>query len=143
MKIVIIADDEFKNELLAQGAGDQGELIRQTAPAPVPGADAYLDLLFTPLAARINKLSECLPALIIVNAVTTMTSQLPAGFTRINGWKTLLKRPVVEIAGTEAGKGPVATIFSAFNKTIEWVPDIPGFVTARVISMIINEAWFA
>jgi 3-hydroxybutyryl-CoA dehydrogenase len=32
---------------------------------------------------------------------------------------------------------------AVFNKKIEWVPDIPGFVTARVISMIINEAYFA
>jgi 3-hydroxybutyryl-CoA dehydrogenase len=26
---------------------------------------------------------------------------------------------------------------------MEWVPDVPGFITARVIAMIVNEAWFA
>ena len=26
---------------------------------------------------------------------------------------------------------------------MEWLPDAPGFVSARVISMIINEAFFA
>ena len=34
-------------------------------------------------------------------------------------------------------------IFDRLNKKTEWVPDEPGFITARVISMIINEAWFA
>jgi 3-hydroxybutyryl-CoA dehydrogenase len=34
-------------------------------------------------------------------------------------------------------------VFSCFNKKIEWTPDIPGFLTPRVISMIINEAYFA
>jgi len=29
------------------------------------------------------------------------------------------------------------------NKKIEWVPDIAGFISARVVSMIVNEAWFA
>ena len=142
MKIVVIADDEAKNELLAQGTVDPVELIWQQAPAAIPGADAYLDLLFTPGTERINKLREFLPAPVIVNSVITTTNMLPAGFTRINGWKTFLKRPVVETAESVTNNDSVAMVFSAFNKTIEWVPDIPGFITARVISMIINEAWF-
>ena len=31
----------------------------------------------------------------------------------------------------------------AWAKNPTWVPDEPGFITARVIAMIINEAWFA
>jgi 3-hydroxybutyryl-CoA dehydrogenase len=34
-------------------------------------------------------------------------------------------------------------IFGVFNKKLEWLPDVPGFITPRVISMIINEAYFA
>ncbi len=30
-----------------------------------------------------------------------------------------------------------------FGRRVEWLPDEPGFVTPRVISMIINEAYFA
>ena len=39
-------------------------------------------------------------------------------------------------------KAEADTIFSFFNKSIEWVPDIVGFISPRVISMIINEAFF-
>jgi 3-hydroxybutyryl-CoA dehydrogenase len=34
-------------------------------------------------------------------------------------------------------------VFSLFNKKIEWLPDEIGFVTPRIISMIINEAFIA
>ena len=31
---------------------------------------------------------------------------------------------------------------SELGKTIEWTPDIPGFISARILSAIINEAYF-
>ena len=34
-------------------------------------------------------------------------------------------------------------IIAAIGRTAEWVPDIPGFISARVVSMVINEAYFA
>ena len=55
-----------------------------------------------------------------------------------------MNRPVIELAA--AGKewtDKAGSLCAAFNKTAEWVPDLPGFVSARVVSMIINEAWFA
>ncbi len=32
---------------------------------------------------------------------------------------------------------------ASFNKTIEWTADIIGFITPRVISMLVNEAYYA
>jgi len=81
--------------------------------------------------------------MIAVNAVDTTTNQLPADFVRINGWNSFLQRPLAEAAGGTNDRERTATIFSCFNKTIEWVPDVPGFITARVVCMIINEAYFA
>ena len=40
-------------------------------------------------------------------------------------------------------KHATETAFSLFNKTIQWLPDEPGFVTPRVISMVINEAFIS
>ena len=34
-------------------------------------------------------------------------------------------------------------ILGSFNKKIEWLEDTPGFISARVIAMIINEAYYA
>jgi 3-hydroxybutyryl-CoA dehydrogenase len=143
MKIAVIADADGKEELLAQGMPEGVDLCWQEEPVPVAGADGYIDLLFHPAEERINKLAALLPATVIVNAVNSTTAELPQGFTRINGWKTFLKRSLVEATAKEGDRAAAERIISAFNKTIEWVPDSRGFITARVISMIINEAWFA
>jgi 3-hydroxybutyryl-CoA dehydrogenase len=72
------------------------------------------------------------------------TEQLPSNIIRFNGWSTFLNRPTLELAtpGKEWMEKAIS-VCSALNKTPEWVPDLPGFVSARVVSMIINEAWFA
>lgn len=149
MKIVVITNDALREELLEQGLQDRTEVEWQEEFDPVQGADGYIDLLFSHSADRIEKLKklsaghEGQPATIIVNNVNSTTSGLPTGFIRINGWNSFLKRPLVEAAGDEPYKAPAEKIFSCFNKKIEWVADVPGFITARIISMIINEAWIS
>ena len=142
MKVVVITDDDRRDELLAQGTADNIEIIWQKEQGPVPGADAYIDLLFDPSSERIEKLTQLQASVVIVNAVHTAEEELPAGFIRINGWKSFLKKALVEASGNSANRIAAEKIFSSFNRTIEWTPGIPGFITARVISMIINEAWF-
>jgi 3-hydroxybutyryl-CoA dehydrogenase len=143
MKIAVITNDVLKEEWLAQGMQDTAGIEWLTEPIAIENADCYIDLLFQPDEERINKLQKLQPSLIIVNAVIVTLDDLPEKFIRINGWPTFLKRPVVESSGSNDDlKKQVQKIFSAFNKTAEWVPDVPGFITARVISMIINEAYF-
>jgi 3-hydroxybutyryl-CoA dehydrogenase len=142
MKIAVITNEELKEELLAQGMADELEVDWLTEINPVPGAIAYIDLLFNHSTERINKLKTLQPATIIINAVIQTLESMPAGFIRVNGWNSFLKRPVMEAAGAANDRAAAAMVFSSFHKKIEWVPDIPGFITARVISMIINEAYF-
>jgi len=147
MQIVVVANEGLKMELLAQGL--KADVIVEWINEPAtllqfPDADAYIDLLFQDEAERIKALQQVLPKPILVNAVIAVLNQLPEGFIRFNGWNTFLKRPVVEAAAIdEKMKTKAEQIFSLFNKKIEWVPDIPGFISARVIAMVINEAYFA
>ena len=143
MKIAVIADEKIKEELLAQGlvAGVQVEWL--STPLPVAGVEGYIDLLFRPDPDHIKKLNALPPSLLVVNSVVQTLGELPGIPVRINGWPGFLKRSLVEASCTDEDvKKRTAKIFSALNKTIEWVPDIPGFISARVISMIINEAYF-
>ena len=141
MKIVVITNETLKQELLAQGLSDIMQVTWQSTPMLLEGAIGYIDLLFDDSEERIEKLKQLQPAAIIVNAVYT-NMELPSGFIRINGWNSFLKRSLTEASGTTEKKVITEKIFGGFNKTVEWVPDIPGFITARVISMIINEAFF-
>jgi 3-hydroxybutyryl-CoA dehydrogenase len=143
MKIAIITDDALKEEWMSQGMHDEVQIEWLSEPKAVEAADCYIDLLFQTDGERINKLQKLQPAIIIVNSVITTLDNLPENFIRINGWPTFLKRTVVESScNSDDVKSNGEKIFLAFNKTVEWVPDVPGFITARVISMIINEAYF-
>ncbi len=80
---------------------------------------------------------------VLINAVTETLSQLnfPSNISRINGWPGFLERDVWEIASTDVER--IENIFKNFSRRIFFVKDEPGFVAARVIIMIINEAFFA
>ncbi|MBK7308373.1 MAG: hypothetical protein IPI88_16100 [Chitinophagaceae bacterium] len=65
----------------------------------------------------------------------------PENIYRINGWATFLNRSVWEIAGTVNEE--VDAVFKSLHIKINFVKDEPGFIAARVIAMIINEAYFA
>ena len=144
MKVAVIANDLQKEEMLAQGLRDDVQVYWQNGLTPVPGADCYIDLLFTATDERKSFLKMLQPAIIIVNDVITTLDKLPENFIRINGWTGFLKRPIAEAACNDAAtKTSASTIFSCFSKTTEWVPDTAGLISARVLGMIINEAYFA
>lgn len=145
MKIVVIAGENEREELLANGVIANTEILWIKAPEKAPAdCDCCIDLLFNNDPGRIQALSSLKTRLIIVNAVTNTLAGLPAKFIRINGWPTFLKRDTIEACGTlEPIKIKAEEIFACFNKKISWSPDTPGFVSARIISTIINEAYLA
>jgi 3-hydroxybutyryl-CoA dehydrogenase len=142
MKIAVITNDLLKEEWLFQGRQEAVLIEWLSEPIFVEDADCYIDLLFQPTAERINKLKQLQPAVIIVNSVMTTLNNLPENFIRINGWPSFLKRGIVESSCNDEIKIRAEKIFASFNKKAEWVSDVPGFITARVVSMIINEAYF-
>lgn len=147
MRIVVLANDLLKAELLKQGAAPNGitEWITDINDfSQYPDAEVYIDLLFdNNTNERLEKLKPFENKLIIISDVIKQ-HPLPANFVRINGWPTMLERSVIEASSTnEAISKKAAVVFLCFNKKTEWVPDIPGFISARVIAMIINEAYFA
>lgn len=144
MKIVVITDDALKDELMSGNLADNITVTYSNEPVAAENADCCIDLLFEPAEKRINQLLSSNASLIIVNSVLTTLPSLPSRFVRINGWPTFLKRTIVEAsAATEEIKNKTEEVFACFGKKTEWVPDISGFVTARVVSTIINEAYFA
>jgi len=80
---------------------------------------------------------------VFINAVNDTLSQLqfPKNISRINGWPGFLQRDTWEAASEN--KNAAKEVFNILGWEIIFVKDEPGFVAARVISMIINEAFFA
>ncbi|HEX7846760.1 MAG TPA: 3-hydroxyacyl-CoA dehydrogenase family protein [Chitinophagaceae bacterium] len=145
MQVVVLTDEPLKEELLAQGASDALLLHWVNSPSEFihyKQADAWIDLLFDFSPERIEVLKTIAGKPVFINAVTGSLENLPQNFIRVNGWPGFLKRTLIEMAGPEIERSRAEQIFSCFNKKIGWVADVPGFVSARVISMIINEAYF-
>lgn len=145
MKIAVIAGEIERQELLAQGVKANVELQWVNSPEKVSSdTDCCIDLLFNDDASRIQLLSSLDTLLIIINAVTITSDSLPDNFIRINGWSTFLKRDIIEACcSQESMKAKTEEVLACFNKKTSWTADKPGFVAARIISCIINEAYLA
>ncbi len=80
---------------------------------------------------------------VLINSVsnTLKSSKHGAHVIRLNGWNGFLKRTTWELAGE---KNDILNQLSAqLGVQFSFLPDEPGFVSARVLAMIINEAYFA
>jgi len=146
MRLVILANDQQKEEILSGGIKDDCQVEWIKTPAELSGFDNYdavLDLLFEENGYDLSHLKKISSKPVIVNSVIKTTEEIGIDVIRINGWPGFLKRPVAEISCSDANKTNAEMILNALNKKAEFVPDIRGFVSSRIISMIINEAYFA
>lgn len=80
---------------------------------------------------------------VFINAVsnTLKESNHFSNVVRMNGWNGFIKRNVWEVAGNMSQQH--IDILNAINKSYTVTPDEPGFIAPRILSMIINEAYFA
>ena len=146
MRVLVIGNEKSKEELLGNTTDAAAiQWIKDPGDLPdITGHDACIDLGFDNTTTRTGWLKRLDAPLIIVNAVNTTLARLPNSFVRINGWNTFLQRNIIEAAtANEENKVLAEKVFLYFNKKIQWVPDMMGFITPRVISSIINEAYFA
>ncbi|MEO6219484.1 MAG: 3-hydroxyacyl-CoA dehydrogenase family protein [Ginsengibacter sp.] len=144
MKVIIVATEEQKQEIITYKIKqDQNSLHFIQHIEEIQNYkefDAFFLLTDTIPRASFEDYSG---KPVVINSVTnTLKSlNLPSNFTRINGWPGFLKRPVYEVAANDKNK--TAALFEAMGWDVLYVKDEPGLVAARVISMIINEAYFA
>ncbi len=145
MRVVILTDDNLREELLANSNAVPGNMIWIDTVLQFQDhleADVWIDLLFE--KAHISVLKNFLPKTIIINSVVDTLGETDPSFIRINAWPTFLRSGIIEAAALlSEKKDTIERIFSLFNKKIQWLPDEPGFVTPRVICMIINEAFIS
>lgn len=147
MRLVVLANEELKEELLSTGINDDRKIDFISSSQELSlykDADAVIDLLFEQNGYDVSYLKDLLPKPVFVNSVNKTISEIGFPFIRINAWPGFLKRNVAEVCSNyDLTKIEAEKILSLLNRKAEWVPDIKGFISARVVSMIINEAFFA
>lgn len=138
--IVVAASDEQWDELTGSKPGIDWLRVENTAAFnQYRDADAFFCFKQNDFPAEADSFIK--PVIINSTVHTLAELNLPSNVYRINGWATFLNRSVWEIAGPADPE--IETIFRSINTGLTMVKDEPGFISARVIAMIINEAYFA
>jgi len=80
---------------------------------------------------------------VLINSVsnTLKIGEHGAHVIRLNGWNGFLKRTTWELSGEK--NDTIKQLSDQLGVQFSFLPDEPGFVSARVLAMIINEAYFA
>jgi len=92
--------------------------------------------------ARIGQLGRlCQP--VVINSVAHTLREIGRPFVRINAWPGFLKRPCNELAVRHKEEEEnIAKLFDKLGWPCRFVADIPGMISARILAMIINEAYY-
>ena len=143
VKLAVVCDGLQKTEFLSKKIkpGILPVFFSGVQEIP-PDTDILFDLLFEPTPERIRLLKQFLPRPVIVNAVNDTLTGLQQPFIRINAWPGFLARVVSEIAVSPEQSHLPPAFFESIGWQVIMVPDLPGMVSARITSMMINEAYF-
>lgn len=143
MRLALLADENQFAELMKYGISPDLEIIRISEPAIVEEADIYMDLLFDNKPERIQAWAMVAAPLLFIGAVEYLVEIPGQPFVLINNWPGFIEREIMEAGGPEELKEKAAALAILLNRRLEWVNPVPGLVAARVVSMIINEAFLA
>lgn len=138
--IVVAASDSQWNELTGLRTNVEWQRVAHSADFDqCKNAEAFFCLNDD----EIRNDFESFKKPVFINSVIETLSDLslPTNVYRINGWTTFLHRTVWEIAGV--ANDEIDAILTMLNIKKNFVKDEPGFISARVIAMIVNEAYFA
>ena len=142
MNIFILANEEQKKEILTRLFSEEAFVnIASSFTDFDPSKDYDAFFILNKVKDIDLKIFNGKP--VFINDVIETLSErgYNENVSRINAWPGFLERPLWEVASSDNKKK--TNIFEALNRKVVFVKDEPGFVSARVISMIVNEAFFA
>ncbi|HLY69170.1 MAG TPA: 3-hydroxyacyl-CoA dehydrogenase family protein [Puia sp.] len=145
MKIAVLANNVLKEEFLSKKIPSTVETIMVGSLSQllhVKNADAFFDLEFVLDNQRIRRISEFLPKPVFVNSVINTLSEIGQPFIRMNAWPTFLERNISEIVTAEGQKKSTKEVLDTLEWSFQFVPDVSGMISARIVAMIINEAYY-
>ena len=140
MKIIVLAHDREWNELITSNVDVEWVRINE-APLFSNYLDANAFFNLDNEAWRADYSFSTKP--IFINSVCHTLKEInaPENVIRINAWAGFINRAAWETAGNITEN--VKNVLTILNKKIIPVKDEPGFIAARIIAMIVNEAYFA
>ena len=144
MHIAVRATQQQKDELKNKNF-DSNVTIHWLAENETPQqkTDAFFDLTFNDANVDANDFTN--DVIVFANAVNSTCKEInKKNYVRINAWPAFINRTIIEVACiNEQYKQQAEKILTALNWKFIWTPDDYGFIAARIIATIINEAHYA
>ncbi|MDE3185199.1 MAG: hypothetical protein KGM16_17445 [Bacteroidota bacterium] len=142
MNIFILADEQQKKEILKIPAAERTSVTFAKEIAGTNDLENYDAFFVLSDHTDINFERFGEKPLYVNQVIETLAElRLPDNVSRINGWPGFLERQLWEVVSNQPEGHE--EVFNSINRKIIFVKDTPGLVSARVISMIVNEAFFA
>jgi 3-hydroxybutyryl-CoA dehydrogenase len=142
MKVIVVANVEQQKEILLKNTNQDVEMTFAETCSELGSNDNYDTIFYLNENDNID-INRFVGKPSFINSVieTLEENNLPENFSRINGWPGFLKRPTWEVAS--GNRNIAGKIFPQLGWKVVFIKDEPGLISARVISMIVNEAFFA
>ncbi|HXS58841.1 MAG TPA: 3-hydroxyacyl-CoA dehydrogenase family protein [Hanamia sp.] len=144
MKVLVISNIGQENELRLKKAKDDVQIIFKNKLSEETNLKSYnAFFILNNEESDFIDFNDFDSKPVFINSVVRTLKEwgAPGNVSRINGWPGFLQRDVWEIASEE--KGATAEISKTMGWNLLFVEDKPGFIAARVVAMIINEAFLA
>jgi 3-hydroxybutyryl-CoA dehydrogenase len=140
MHIVIKSTKDQQSHLASFFSNTDANISWLNELHDIPAADLYVDHCFDEDGFAFDRIVD---KPIFVNGVVSFGASIPSNCIRYNGWPGFLHESTIEIASSNSTileNG--IQLLSQLKKKALVAPDQPGLISARVVSMIINEAYF-
>ena len=138
MKIAVFGDKDLYAELSASKNTIDWKYYKHDEKLANEDASAFI-ILSEEVPETVYAISK--PVFVGMMNETAAWLKLPDNFLRFNAWPGFIARNVWEVAGNFSPMHK--TVLEELGKTAINCADVPGFPAARIIAMIVNEAFFA
>lgn len=145
MNIAIRCTENQQQELLQKGFNNDVniEWLQPGALLKNIKANAFFDFVFNDSDYAANEFID--DTIVFVHAVNCLCAETnKSNYVRLNAWNGFLNRNIIELSCNDLStQKKTEQIFNELGWNYVWVKDEYGFIAARIIAMIINEAYFA
>lgn len=147
MQIVIISQHPGANQLLGNAVSAEHTILwlKEEEKNQLPYFDLLIDTCFESHPAMIETYKNVSKPVLIGSVLFSLqelgVTNEPVA--RFNHWPTFIERSTIEYAVTDTQEEMFEHLFQQLKLSFEKTKDVTGFVSARIVSLIINEAYLA